>query len=87
MGYGPINYSLVFDEGYSSMLSSYECVFNGESQTCDYGVRVCTDYIKLPTSLKTSPPEDTDTPFGCRWVRREQFVVVLNEMATSGKTQ
>jgi len=48
--YGKIPYSEIFDEGYSSMETSYECVFDGKetAQKCDYGVRVCTDYIKLP---------------------------------------
>lgn len=43
-GYGTVRYSKVFDEGYSSMLISYECVFDGASpsQQCNYAVRVCT---------------------------------------------
>jgi hypothetical protein len=49
-GYGPIQYSEIFDEGYTSMQTSYECVFDEKdtTQKCDYGARVCTDYIKLP---------------------------------------
>jgi hypothetical protein len=51
-GYGSIQYSEVFNEWYTSMQTSYECVFDGKdtAQKCDYGVRVCTDYIKLPKS-------------------------------------
>lgn len=83
-GYGTVRYSKVFDEGYSSMLTSYECVFEGPSpsQHCDYAVRVCTDYILLPKALPTSPPEGTDTPFGCRWVNRERFISELDQLAS-----
>ena len=57
-GYGPIRYSEIFDEGYSSMETSYECIFDGKEvpQKCDCGVRVCTDYIKLPDSCQPSLP-------------------------------
>jgi hypothetical protein len=81
--YGVVKYSKVFNEGYSSMLTSYECVFNGASpaQACDYAVRICTDYIKPPKSLPTSPASDVETPFGCRWARRDQFISILNEIA------
>ncbi len=56
-GYGIIHYSEIFNEGYTSMEISYECVFDGKdiAQRCDYGVRVCTDYIKLPKSMPTFP--------------------------------
>lgn len=76
VGSGQVRYSNVFDEGYSSMLTSYECVFDGSSR-CDYAVRVCTDYIKLPKSLSTFPPKSKETPFGCRWVRRDDFLQTL----------
>jgi hypothetical protein len=48
--YGTVHYSEVFNEGYSSMETSYECVFDGKeiAEQCDYGVRICTDYIVLP---------------------------------------
>jgi hypothetical protein len=77
-GYGTVNYSEVFDEGYSSMLTSYECVFT--DQQCDYGVRVCTDYIKLPKSLPAFPTNGDDSPFGCRWVRKAAFISVLDNL-------
>ncbi len=81
-GYGTVKYSEVFDEGYSSMLTSYECVFNGASpnQDCDYGVRVCTDYIKLPNSLPSFPADGDNTPFGCRWVRKAAFISFLDSL-------
>jgi hypothetical protein len=84
-GYGVVKYGKVFDEGYSSMVTSYECVFNGRSpsQACDYAVRICTDYIVAPKSLSTSPSEEITTPFGCRWARRDRFIGVLNEMSES----
>ena len=57
-------------------------VFSGASgeQQCDYGVRVCTDYIKLPKSLPVFPNGGDDPPFGCRWVRKDAFILVLNEL-------
>lgn len=80
--YGTIRYLEIFDEGYSSMDTSYECVFDGKeiAQQCDYGVRVCTDYIKLPKSMRAFPPEDNDPPFGCRWVRKIPFISLLDTL-------
>jgi hypothetical protein len=86
-GYGTIQYSEVFNEGYTSMQTSYECVFEGKdtAQKCDYGVRVCTDYIKLPKSIPAFPPESNDPPFGCRWVRRDVFASVLDGLSDPKK--
>jgi hypothetical protein len=85
--YGTVPYSEVFNEGYSSMVTSYACVFDGKeiAQRCDYGVRVCTDYIKLPRSMPAFPPEDNDPPFGCRWVRKAVFISLLDTLANSKK--
>lgn len=49
---------------YSSMLTSYECVFEGTDirQNCDYAVRICTDYIRPPRTLETAPPHGTEPP-------------------------
>jgi hypothetical protein len=84
-GYGTIHYAEIFNEGYTSMMTSYECVFDGKdiAQKCDYGVRVCTDYIRLPKSTPTFPPLAEDTPFGCRWVRKAVFVSLLDELVQS----
>ena len=86
-GYGSIQYSEVFNEGYTSMQTSYVCVFDGQeiAQQCDYGVRVCTDYIRLPKSIPAFPPEANDPPFGCRWVRKAVFVSVLDGLAAAKK--
>jgi hypothetical protein len=86
-GYGTIRYSKVFDEGFSSMMVSYECVFDGKEirEQCDYGVRVCTDYIILPKSTRTFPPIAEDTPFGCRWVRKTLFVSMLEKLGSARK--
>jgi len=86
-GYGTVHYSEVFDEGYSSMMVSYECVFDGKdtAQQCDDGVRVCTDYIRLPKTVRASPPVTENTPFGCRWVRKSVFVSLLEDLANSKK--
>src|ERR1700680_3849084 len=85
--YGTVPYSEVFNEGYSSMETSYACVFDGKetAQKCDYGVRVCTDYIKLPESMPAFPPEDNDPPFGCRWVRKAVFMSMLDTLANPKK--
>jgi hypothetical protein len=87
VNYGTVQYSEVFNEGYSSMETSYQCVFDGKNtaQKCGDGVRVCTDYIKLPKSLHTSPPMTEDTPFGCRWVRKEAFQAALDTLHESVK--
>ncbi|MGB8323688.1 MAG: hypothetical protein WCE52_12090 [Candidatus Acidiferrum sp.] len=87
VNYGTVRYSEVFNEGYNSMESSYECVFDGKdvAQKCGNGARVCTDYIKLPKSLHSSPPMTEDTPFGCRWVRKEAFISALNALHESVK--
>jgi hypothetical protein len=85
--YGTVPYSEVFNEGYSSMETSYACVFDGKeiAQKCDYGVRVCTDYIKLPKSIRAFPPESNDPPFGCRWVRKAVFISLLDTLANPRK--
>ncbi len=81
--YGTIHYARVFNHGYSSMEMSYECVFDGDEvlPKCDYAVRVCTDYIKLPKAMVTYPPEENDPPFGCRWVRKSGFIALLDSLA------
>jgi hypothetical protein len=85
--YGTIPYAEVFNEGYTSMMTSYECVFDGKdtAQQCDYGVRVCTDYIVLPKSTRTFPPVTQSTPFGCRWVRKPVFTSLLGTLASPRK--
>jgi hypothetical protein len=85
--YGTVPYSEVFDEGYSSMLTSYACVFDGKGipEKCDDGVRVCTDYIKLPKAVPAFPPESNDPPFGCRWVRKAVFISMLETLANPKK--
>jgi hypothetical protein len=81
--FGTVKYLEVFNQGYSSMESSYECIFDGTipSQSCDDGVRICTDYIVLPKGVRAFPPEKNDPPFGCRWVRKTKFISLLNELA------
>ena len=83
--YGTVRYSEVFDEGYSSMETSYECIFDGKEvrEHCDYGVRVCTDYIVLPKSLPAFPPMTEEPPFGCRWVRKTLLISVLGSLRGS----
>jgi hypothetical protein len=84
--YGTVKYLDVFNQGYTAMESSYSCVFDGivPNQSCDYGVRICTDYIVLPKAVRAFPPEKDDPPFGCRWVRKSKFVSLLDEFAEPG---
>jgi hypothetical protein len=87
ISYGAVHYAVVFNEGYSSMIASYECVFDGKvpSESCDYGVRVCTDYIKLPKSLRTFPPRTATTDFGCRWARKKALMAMLENLQNPNK--
>jgi hypothetical protein len=82
-GYGSVNAFEVFNQGYSAMDSSYECVFKGPDaqEFCGDAVRVCTDYITLPKNVAAYPPEQNDPPFGCRWVRKSEFLLLLNEFS------
>jgi len=83
--YGIVQHVDVFNDGYSAMEASYQCVFDGKeiSQQCDYGLRVCTDYIKLPKDIRTFPPKTTETPFGCRWTRRKDFESLVQQLAAT----
>ncbi len=82
--YGTIRYSEIFNEGYTSMMTSYECVFDGNTtaERCGDGVRVCTDYIVLPKSMPTFPPMTEETSFGRRWVRKQNFISLLGTLST-----
>jgi hypothetical protein len=84
-GYGAVHYSEIFNEGYSSMMSSYECVFGRKAGAgqCDYGIRVCTDYIVLPKATPTYPAVSSETAFGCRWVRKQAFIALLQSLSDS----
>jgi hypothetical protein len=81
--YGTVSYLEVFNQGYTSLENSYECLFDGSvpGPSCDYGVRVCTDYIVLPKEVRTFTSEKDDPPFGCRWVRRSRFMDLLDDFA------
>lgn len=85
--YGTVHYAEVFNEGYSAMMSSYECVFDGKdtAQKCDNGIRICTDYVVLPESVPSFPPVEQNVPFGCRWVRRSVFVSLLERLSKGSK--
>ncbi len=84
-GYGTIHYEETFNQGYSAMMTSYECVFSGKeiADQCGDAARVCTDYIKLPKAIPISPPMTKDTPFGCRWVRKPIFTSLLQAIGDS----
>ena len=44
---------------------------------CDDGVRVSTDFIKLPKATKVSEDEEPG-PSGCRWARKQDFLSILS---------
>jgi hypothetical protein len=85
VSYGSVPYFRIFNEGYTVLDASYQCVFKGEnaSEHCDDAIRVCTDYLKTPKSLALAPPLEEETPFGCRWARRKQFIAILEGLATA----
>jgi hypothetical protein len=85
VSYGPVRYQRIFNEGYTALMTSYECVFDGKetNQKCDEAIRICTDYVKTPKSLTVAPPLTKDTPFGCRWTRRKQFIALLEKLASN----
>ena len=88
LNYGTIHYSEVFSKGLTMMLTDYKCIFDEKkpsAEHCDYGVRVCTDFIKLPKSMPTFPPLMDDTPDDCRWVRKKAFMSLLEKFSKSKK--
>ena len=86
---GIVPFFEIFNPGYSSMDVSYDCLFNGKEirDQCDYGVRGCTDDIVLPKGTQTSPPTGEYNPFGCKWVRKANFLSLLNDFAEPGVVQ
>jgi hypothetical protein len=83
--FGVIPYTVDFDQGFTEMRTAYECVFRPKKPGdlgCDYAVRVCTDFIKLPKSVPISTYEDNDTS-GCRYVRKPIFLSLLDELKSA----
>jgi hypothetical protein len=71
---------LIMYQGYSIMPIRYVCVFEGKdpSQSCDYGVRVNTQQVKLPKGIKTFPrASDDEFVDASRWVRKDDFLRLL----------
>lgn len=81
MAYGPLEaFHLIMYQGYSIMPLRYECAFDGKdpAQTCDYGVRVNTDQVKLPPAVRTFPRTgNDDLAASNRWVRKDVFLRLL----------
>jgi hypothetical protein len=80
--FGIVPYTVDFDQGFTEMRTDYECVFRPTKPGdlgCDYAVRVCTDFIKLPKGTPISTYEDNDTS-GCRYVRKPIFLSLLDEL-------
>jgi hypothetical protein len=81
-GFGTVQYAQVFNEGYTSMQASRQCIFPGNepAQQCANAVRVCTSYITLPKSLETFSEKAADPSPGCRWVRQDAFTTALSDL-------
>jgi hypothetical protein len=83
--FGIIPYAVDFDQGFTEMRTDYECVFHPTKPGdvgCDYAVRVCTDFIKIPKSIPISTYEDNDTS-GCRYIRKPIFLSLLDELKSA----
>jgi hypothetical protein len=83
--FGIIPYAVDFDQGFTEMRTDYECVFHPTKPGdvgCDYAVRVCTDFIKLPKGIPISTYEDNDTS-GCRYVRKPTFLSLLDGLKSA----
>ena len=78
VAFGVVPYAIDFDDGFTEMESHYQCAFSGKEikDQCDDGVRVCTDFIRLPKRTKVSEDEEPGTS-GCRWVRKRVFLSLL----------
>jgi hypothetical protein len=87
LSYGPISsFYLVMDEGYSALRIKYDCVFDGKeiAQQCDDGVRVNTDQVILPKSVKTYPSSNNGSlSENTKWVRKKVFVTYLRKLPKS----
>jgi hypothetical protein len=84
MTYGPLEaFHLIMYQGYSIMPLRYECAFDGKdpAQSCDYGVRVNTDQVKLPPAVRTFPRTSKDDFVDAnRWVRKDVFLRLLGTL-------
>ncbi len=84
IGYGQFDvFYLIMYQGYSMMPLRYECVFDGKvpDQSCDYGVRVNTDQVKLPPVTKTFPQTSKDDFTDAnRWVRKDVFLRLVDSL-------
>ena len=70
-------------QGYSIMPLRYERVFDEKhaAQSCDYGVRVNTDQVKLPPTVRTLPRTSKDDFANAnRWVRKDVFLGLLGTL-------
>jgi len=83
--YGTVSAGMIMNQGYGSIETAYQCVFTGKEvrQRCDDAVRVCTDYLKLPEDTLVFPPPTEETPFGCRWIRKNEFELLLARQLTT----
>jgi hypothetical protein len=84
VSYGTIDtFHLIMFQGYSIMPIRYECAFDGKvpSESCDYGVRLNTDQVKLPSGIKTFPRTSKDDFVDAnRWVRKDAFLHLLKTL-------
>lgn len=84
-GFGSVPYAVDFVQGFTEMRTGYECVFDPTKSGdlgCDYAVRVCTDFIKLPKKIPISTYEDNATS-GCKYVRKSIFISLLEDLKSA----
>jgi hypothetical protein len=78
-----IYYRIMYD-GYSVLLISYECFFDGkDSDKCGYGVKFNTSQVELPSTLKTFPKNVGEFSPDKKWVRRDAVKVALANLKNS----
>jgi hypothetical protein len=81
LAYGPLAvFHLIMYEGYSIMPIEYVCAFEGKeiAQQCDYGVKVNTVHVELPSGTQTFPRASSDgSEDANKWVRKDDFIRLL----------
>ncbi len=84
ISYGPLDaFHLIMYQGYSIMPVRYVCAFDGRvpDQSCDYGVRINLNQVKLPSSIHVFPRTSRDDfDDGIKWVRRDVFMRILDHL-------
>ena len=86
LSYGTLQTVLrIMYEGYSFMDIDYACVFDGKNtnERCDYGIKISTEKVLLPKSIKTFPDGTSGGAGEHSWVRRDKFLKFLERFVES----